>query len=135
MKSHAQIGAELLAGGRSPVLQSAREIALTHHERWDGTGYPGGLAGELIPLSGRIVAVADVYDALTHARPYKQAWPIDRAVREICDGSGRQFDPAAIEAFKTLDHPALVTAIATAPHPYGRMVRAVLSAIPAAQAG
>jgi putative two-component system response regulator len=134
MKRHALIGAELLAGGRSPVLQSAEEIALTHHERWDGTGYPDGLAADLIPLAGRIVAVADVFDALTHARPYKQAWPIDRAVREICDGSGRQFDPAAIEAFMTLDHPALVMPIAAATHPHGRVTRAVPVAHVAAQA-
>ena len=81
------------------------------------------------------MAVADVYDALTHARPYKQAWPIAEAVREICDGSGRQFDPAAIEAFKTLDHRALVTAIATSPNSHSRMTRAVPSATPAARAG
>jgi putative two-component system response regulator len=115
MKDHARIGAELLADSRSPVLQLAREIALTHHERWDGTGYPSGLAGDLIPLVGRIVSVADVFDALTHTRPYKQAWPIDQAVQEISDGSGRQFDATVVQAFQTLNHDALVTPITT-PH-------------------
>ena len=116
MKGHTRIGAELLADGRSPVLQLAREIALSHHERWDGAGYPNGLAGEEIPLAGRIVAVADVFDALTHARPYKEAWPIDQAVLEIAGESGRQFDAAVVEAFQALDHEALLTPIA-APRP------------------
>jgi putative two-component system response regulator len=116
MKDHAQIGAELLSGGRSPVLQLAREIALTHHERWNGTGYPNGLIRDGIPLVGRIVSVADVFDALTHTRPYKEAWPIDRAVREICDAGARQFDPAVVEAFQALDHEALVTPIAAPAH-------------------
>jgi putative two-component system response regulator len=93
MKGHARIGAELLGGGRSPVLQLAREIALTHHERWDGTGYPSGLAGDLIPMAGRIVSVADVFDALTHTRPYKQAWPIDQAVRGSATAAGDSSTP------------------------------------------
>lgn len=113
IKTHAQIGADLLTGGRSPVLQLAREIALSHHERWDGTGYPNGLAGDLIAIAGRIVSVADVFDALTHTRPYKEAWPIDQAVREISGASGRQFDPAVVEAFQALDHQALVLPIAS----------------------
>jgi putative two-component system response regulator len=116
VKSHAQIGADLLGGGRSPILRLAREIALTHHERWDGTGYPTGVAGELIPIAGRIVSVADVFDALTHSRPYKGAWPIDEAVLEIAGAGGRQFDPGVVEAFQTLDHAALVLPI-TSPHP------------------
>ena len=70
MQEHASVGASILADGKFAVLQLAREIALTHHERWDGAGYPSGLAGEAIPLAGRIVAVADVFDALTHDRPY-----------------------------------------------------------------
>ena len=116
VKTHAQIGADLLSGGRSPILRLAREIALTHHERWDGTGYPNGVAGHLIPIAGRIVSVADVFDALTHSRPYKEAWPIERAVHEITDGSGHQFDTAVVQAFRSLDHQALVTPIAS-PHP------------------
>ena len=85
----------------------------------DGAGYPHGLAGELIPIAGRIVSVADVFDALTHSRPYKDAWPLADAVREISDGSGRQFDPAVVRAFLTLDHQALVMPIAS-PHPHVR---------------
>jgi putative two-component system response regulator len=113
MKGHTRIGAELLAHSRSPVLQLAREIAFTHHERWDGAGYPSGLKGEEIPLAGRIVAVADVFDALSHERPYKRAWPIHEAVLEISAESGRQFDAAVVEAFQALDHHGLVTPIAT----------------------
>ena len=83
--------------------QLAEEIALTHHEWWDGSGYPNGLAGEEIPLSGRIVAVADVFDALTHERPYKQAWTVADSVLEMRRLSGRQFDPAVVEAFNVLN--------------------------------
>ena len=119
VKTHAQLGAELLGGGRSQILQLACQIALTHHERWDGGGYPHGLAGDRIPIAGRIVSVADVFDALTHSRPYKDAWPLADAVREISDGSGRQFDPAVVEAFLALDHQALVMPIAPA-HPHVR---------------
>ena len=119
VKTHAQLGAELLGGGRSQILQLAYQIALTHHERWDGGGYPHGLAGDRIPIAGRIVSVADVFDALTHSRPYKDAWPLTDAVREISNGSGRQFDPAVVEAFLALDHQALVMPIASA-HPHVR---------------
>lgn len=98
MKSHTLIGARLLAGGRSELLRLAECIALTHHERWDGTGYPHGLAGEAIPLVGRIVAVADVFDALTQRRPYKNAWSQEEALAELCAHSGKQFDPAVVEA-------------------------------------
>lgn len=86
----------------------AEEIALTHHEKWDGTGYSPGLGGEAIPLSGRIVAVADVFDALTHERPYKKAWPVSEAVDEIRSQSGRHFDPDVVEAFLTLPHFELI---------------------------
>jgi HD-GYP domain-containing protein (c-di-GMP phosphodiesterase class II) len=100
MRSHTTLGASILAGGRGlPLLEMAEEIALTHHERWDGSGYPAGLAGAAIPLVGRIVAVADVFDALTHARPYKDAWSIPDAVSEIAAQAGRQFDPVIVEAF------------------------------------
>jgi len=98
MKTHTTRGAEMLSGGRFPLLQRAEEIALTHHERWDGTGHVG-LRGEAIPPAGRIVTVADVFDALTNERPYKQAWPRVEAIKEIVDQSGRQFDPAVVEAF------------------------------------
>jgi HD-GYP domain-containing protein (c-di-GMP phosphodiesterase class II) len=93
MKSHTTIGADMLAGSRSPLVQMGEVIARTHHERWDGTGYPAGLAAEGIPLVGRICAVADVFDALTSPRPYKHAWTVDEALAEIEAQSGRHFDP------------------------------------------
>ncbi len=102
MKTHAELGARLLSSGSSPVLQMAATIAATHHERWDGAGYPKGLAREAIPLVGRIVAVADVFDALTHDRPYKTAWPVERAIAEIGRGAGSQFDPRVVGAFIAL---------------------------------
>jgi response regulator RpfG family c-di-GMP phosphodiesterase len=108
IKAHTTIGAEILSGSASAVLRLAERIAISHHERWDGRGYPRGLAGEDIPLAGRIVAVADVFDALTHARPYKEPWPIERAVAEILAQAGRQFDPRVVEVFATLDHATLV---------------------------
>jgi len=109
MQEHVIAGASLLAGSASQVLQLAAQIALTHHERWDGTGYPNQLRGEDIPISGRIVAVADVFDALTHDRPYKAAWPVKAAVAEIGRLSGRQFDPRVVAAFDQLDHDALLS--------------------------
>ena len=114
IKSHTLIGARILAGSQSRLLRVASEIALSHHERWDGDGYPKGLAGAAIPLVGRLVAVADVFDALAHRRPYKHPWPADEAAGEISRQSGRQFDPAIIEVFKTLDHHALASG---KPHP------------------
>jgi putative two-component system response regulator len=108
MQAHTRIGADMLAGTTSALLALARDIALTHHERWDGSGYPGGLTGEEIPLAGRIVALADVFDALTHARPYKSAWAVEDAVEEIKRSSGSQFDPQLVEAFDELDHDSLV---------------------------
>ncbi|GAA4029395.1 HD-GYP domain-containing protein [Actimicrobium antarcticum] len=99
MRTHAKIGADILRGSTSPLLQVAAAIALTHHEKFDGSGYPHGLKGEQIPLYGRIIAVADVFDALTSARPYKPAWEIDRAVALIRDGSGSHFDPVCVDAF------------------------------------
>ena|ERR1700674_1367154 len=99
IKSHTNIGAEILGKSRFSILQMAREIAVSHHERWDGTGYPQGLKGEQIPLSGRLVAVADVFDALTHERPYKKAWPLEKAIAEIKAQSGRQFDPHLVNVF------------------------------------
>jgi putative two-component system response regulator len=102
MKRHTTIGARLLAGSRHMLLQCAAEIALTHHERWDGSGYPRGLRGTAIPLNGRIVAVADVFDALTSERPYKRAWSTEEALAEIQRQSGRQFDPDVVAAFMRL---------------------------------
>ena len=98
MQTHTLIGARILSGGRSELLRLAEEIALAHHERWDGTGYPRGLSETLIPLTGRIVAVADVYDALTQERPYKSAWTHEEAVRELEAQAGAQFDPAVVRA-------------------------------------
>lgn len=99
MRRHTTIGYELLRNQASPVLQMGAEIALSHHERWDGTGYPRGLSGADIPLSGRIVALADVFDALTTARPYKPAWGVERAVDQIVADSGAHFDPDVVTAF------------------------------------
>jgi putative nucleotidyltransferase with HDIG domain len=103
MRRHAAAGAAILSGSKSDVLRLAGEIALTHHEWWDGSGYPGGLKGDQIPLSGRIVAIADVFDALAHARPYKEAWPLGEAVAEIARLRGRQFDPAVADVFLKID--------------------------------
>ncbi|HSJ23748.1 MAG TPA: HD domain-containing phosphohydrolase [Longimicrobiales bacterium] len=98
MQRHTIIGANILAGSRSRLLQLAEEVALSHHERWDGAGYPHGIAGEAIPLSGRIVAVADVFDSLTHERPYKRAWTVRETLAEIEAMAGSQFDPQVVEA-------------------------------------
>ncbi|WAH36945.1 HD domain-containing phosphohydrolase [Alicyclobacillus dauci] len=99
MKQHTKIGAEILAGSRFPVLQQAEAIALYHHEKWDGTGYPYGRKGEEIPLAGRIVSLVDFFDALTHTRPYKDSWSVEEAVDEIKRQEGRHFDPAVVKAF------------------------------------
>jgi putative two-component system response regulator len=99
MKQHSKLGWEILKNSPSQLVRLAAEIALSHHEKFDGNGYPAGLAGQSIPLSGRIVAVADVYDALTSTRPYKQPWPVDKAVAFLREQSGRHFDPACVEAF------------------------------------
>lgn len=99
MNSHAKMGAELLSEHESMLIQMAASIALSHHERWDGNGYPEQLAGESIPVEGRIAAISDVFDALTTVRPYKDAWPIDKAVEYIKNESGQQFDPTLVELF------------------------------------
>lgn len=99
MKRHAEIGHKILHNSTSPILNAAAMVALTHHERFDGTGYPQGLKGEQIPLHGRIVAVADVFDALTSARPYKVAWELDAAKGFILSNSGSHFDPRCAVAF------------------------------------
>ena len=98
MRTHTKIGADILRDSSVKVLQVAREIALTHHERWDGTGYPCGLAGEDIPLAGRIVAVADAFDAITYDRPYRAARSAQEAIEEIVRHRGTQFDPEVVDA-------------------------------------
>jgi len=108
IRTHTTIGAQMLSGSAAPILQLAEEIALTHHERWDGAGYPNGLAGERIPIAGRIVAIADVFDALTHDRPYKRAWPLGDALEEITGQRGLAFDPAVVDVFAALDHEELL---------------------------
>ncbi len=100
MKTHATIGAQLLDGDDSDLMRMARDIARSHHEKWDGSGYPNGLSGEQIPVAGRIAALADVFDALTSERPYKKAWAIEEAVELIQQNSGKHFDPLLVEVFQ-----------------------------------
>jgi putative two-component system response regulator len=98
LQSHTTVGAQLLEGARSPLLQLAATIAMTHHERWDGTGYPRRISGPAIPLGSRLVAVADAWDALTHERPHRAALTPRDALETICAHAGSQFDPAAVDA-------------------------------------
>ena len=100
IKTHTTIGAQLLMGNLSKLLDAAHAIAISHHEKWDGSGYPAGLSGKEIPLYGRICAIADVFDALTSERPYKKAWDNQRAFNEIVSASGSHFDPFLVEKFK-----------------------------------
>jgi putative two-component system response regulator len=102
MKQHTVIGARLLANSQSPILQMGERIALTHHEKWDGTGYPNHLEGEDIPLVGRICAVADVFDALSSKRCYKDPWPLEKTLQEIRSLAGIHFDPRLVEMFDEL---------------------------------
>lgn len=99
MQTHASIGADLLSGDESELMSMARDIALTHHEKWDGSGYPNGLRHEEIPQSGRIAAIADVFDALTSERPYKKAWTVNDATEFLLQQKGKNFDPLLTEAF------------------------------------
>jgi putative two-component system response regulator len=99
MQTHTTVGAAMLAGGRTPLVQMSERIARSHHERWDGTGYPDRLAGVAIPLEARLVAVADVFDALTSDRPYRRAWAMDRVVAHMREGAGSHFDPVIVDAF------------------------------------
>lgn len=103
MRSHTRIGEELLSGGTSQLLEVARIIAMTHHEKWDGTGYHQHLKGKDIPLAGRITCICDVFDALISRRPYKDPWPVDQALAEIKNGSGVFFDPELVEVFLSLE--------------------------------
>ena len=100
MRTHPAIGFEILSSSDAPVFRLAAEIARYHHERWDGSGYPEGLAGEAIPESARIVAVADDFDALSTQRPYKEAWPLEQVMATLRAGAGRHFDPSLIAAFE-----------------------------------
>lgn len=102
MKSHTSIGMNILEGGSFRLLTLAKTIALSHHEKWDGTGYPQGLKGEEIPLEARIVAIADFYDALTHERPYKKAWTKEETLAEIREQRGKHFDPQLVDVFMQL---------------------------------
>jgi response regulator RpfG family c-di-GMP phosphodiesterase len=102
VKTHAVLGARVLAGGESDLLRAAERVARSHHERWDGTGYPDGLAGNDIPLEGRLVHVADVFDVLVHERPYKESWTVEAAAEEIRRGAGTQFDPEVVRSFEAI---------------------------------
>ncbi len=102
MKRHTTIGAEILADSGTDLLEMAREIALSHHEKWDGSGYPHQLAGEAIPEAARIVAITDVFDALTSERPYKKPWTVDETMRFMNANAGKQFDPQLLERFTAL---------------------------------
>jgi response regulator RpfG family c-di-GMP phosphodiesterase len=102
MKSHTTIGGQILAGSSSELLQLAETVAMSHHEHWDGSGYPRGIAGDAIPLAGRICAICDVFDALLSPRPYKPPWPIEDALTEIERLRGTQFDPQLVDAFLPL---------------------------------
>lgn len=122
METHADLGWTILEGSKSKLLQMAADIAVSHHEKWDGTGYPKHLAGEAIPIAGRITALADVFDALMSVRPYKPAWPIDKACAFIAEGAGKHFDPACVEVFfRRFDE---IAAIAGTEHGDGASVAA-----------
>lgn len=103
MRRHPEIGAQIIGEHDSGVLQMARTIALSHHEKWDGSGYPHGLAGEAIPMEGRIVALTDVFDALTSVRPYKKAWPVEEALAHIASQAGQHFDPRLAPLFLAIE--------------------------------
>ncbi len=114
VRSHTVLGEMMVNVSTSPLLTMASQIALTHHERWDGTGYPIGLSGEDIPISGRIVAAADVFDALSNKRPYKPAFPMEKCFNILDEGSGTQFDPQVVAAFKAIRDDILQVRIALA---------------------
>jgi putative two-component system response regulator len=111
MQKHSLIGADLLSGGNSDIIRMAERIAWSHHERWNGEGYPRGLKGQEIEMEGRILAVVDVFDALTHDRPYKKAWPIDQALEEIKCQRGQHFDPEIVDQFLALPFEELAHSI------------------------
>jgi len=103
MQTHVELGGELLSGSDEiPLMEKAKNIALSHHEKWDGSGYPNGLSGEEIPIEGRICAVCDVFDALTSERPYKEAWSVEKAMDLIRSESGKHFDPSLVPLFDSI---------------------------------
>ena len=116
MRSHTTIGARVLSGGKSEVMQMAEHIALSHHERWDGDGYPQRLHGTEIPIAARIVTVADCVDALTHNRPYRMSWPLAQALEEIENCVGSHFDPDVVAALMTAEVKPRI--VASPPHPW-----------------
>jgi putative two-component system response regulator len=121
MRTHTDVGSAVLAGSPSSLVRTAETIARAHHERWDGTGYPAGLAGDAIPMAGRIAAICDVFDALVSPRPYKRAWTEQEAVAELVAQRGRQFDPTLVDAFLALlpdvrDELAALSMHATSPN-------------------
>jgi putative two-component system response regulator len=99
MRTHPQVGFDILSKSKAPVFQLAAEVSLCHHEKWDGSGYPARLKGEAIPQSARIVALADVFDALSMKRPYKEPWPLEKIMAHLEAGSGVHFDPALVVCF------------------------------------
>jgi putative two-component system response regulator len=107
MKSHTELGGLILEGSKNPFIQLATTIAVTHHEKWDGTGYPKGLKGNDIPIEGRITAIADVFDALTTRRPYKEAFSVEKAFAIIRESSGSHFDPEVVDAFFSVQNEIL----------------------------
>lgn len=122
MEQHTIMGEHILSGSKSNLLKMAGKIALSHHECWDGSGYPNGLRGEDIPLEARIVSVADCFDALTTERPYKHAWPIDKALQFLSENAGSRYDPAVVQAFKRYcDTVEKNNLSASAMHPIGKL--------------
>lgn len=99
MNTHTTIGAQILTGSQSPVIQMGERVALSHHEKWNGLGYPRGMSGEDIPIEARICSVVDFFDALTFDRPYRKAVPNDEVIEMIVGESGTSFDPAIVEVF------------------------------------
>jgi putative two-component system response regulator len=100
VKRHPQLGAEIIGEQKDPLLRLARQLALTHHEHWDGSGYPGGLKGEAIPWGGRVMAIVDTFEAMTSTQFFREALPVERAEGEILRGAGSKYDPKLVEAFK-----------------------------------
>ncbi|MGD1050150.1 MAG: HD domain-containing phosphohydrolase [Solirubrobacteraceae bacterium] len=135
MRTHTEIGAAILSDSDVPEIRMARAIALRHHERWDGSGYPDGLSGVSIPFAARIVAIADVFDALVFPRPYADAWSVAAAVSEIASQRGRQFDAHLTDAFMRLDHEPLRKPIAVRGAAAARLRSAMFSAAGEARPG
>ncbi len=128
IKLHTIIGSKILSGTTLPLLELAREIAVSHHERWDGNGYPQGLSKEDIPISGRIVAITDVFDALTSDRVYKSAWTIEKALDYIKEQRGKQFDPDVVDAFfSVVDKIIEIKAVKADAHPVKPIIQQIIN--------